>query len=94
ETPWASGKFEPAETDAVRRMIEVCELSEEIENWPKSESADDARWQAALQARGITEADADRHLEGPWMIQTPDGTQHELPSPPVFDRQGFITWRW
>ncbi|MDQ3814542.1 MAG: hypothetical protein M3347_11400, partial [Armatimonadota bacterium] len=94
ETPWAVGQLEAADQNHLRPMIEVCELSAEIESWPDLDSRkDEARWQAALDSRGITEADFDQHSNGPWIIETPDGLQHEI-FLPVFDRQGFVTWRW
>ena len=94
ETPWAVGKFEAADESQLRPMIEVCELSEEIESWPDlASNEDDVRWQAALDKRGITEADLDRHSSGLWVIETQDGMRHEI-FLPVFDRKGFVTWRW
>jgi hypothetical protein len=95
ETPWAEGKFEATNEEHLRSMIEVCELLAEIESWPDLDSReeDDERWQAAMIRRGITEADLDRHSDGSWMIETQDGTKHEI-SLPVFDRKGFVTWRW
>ena len=95
ETPWAAGQFAAVNENHLRSLIEVCELSEEIESWPDlvSREEDDERWRAAMDRRGITEADADQHLNGPWIIETQDGTRHEIFSP-VFDRKGFVTWRW
>lgn len=96
ETPWASGTFVALDPEALRRWIAVCELQEACESWPDEPDLDpdEQRWQAELAARGIEQADSDQFAEGPWRIQSQDGSLHELPAPPVFDRQGFLTWRW
>ena len=95
ETPWAVGRFEAADQHALRSMIQVCALRDDCESWPDlaSREDDDARWQAALERRGITQADLDRHSSGTWTIETPDGNQHEI-FLPFFDEDGFVTWRW
>lgn len=96
ETPWASGRFEPTDADQHRRWVEACELETEIETWPEDDTpaAEEARWQAALIRRGITQADLDSRSRGPWQIEAPAGSKAQILSPPCFDRQGFVTWRW
>lgn len=95
ETPWAEGRIEAVDQHALRAMITVCALLQDSQSWPDLASSedDDARWEAAMDRLGITQADLDRHSSGPWMIETPDGSRHDI-SMPFFDAQGFVTWRW
>jgi hypothetical protein len=95
ETPWAEGWFEAVDQHALRAMIAACELLRDSQSWPDLASSedDDARWEAAMERGGITEADLDRHRDGPWMIEMPDGSRHEI-FLPIFDAEGFVTWRW
>ena len=95
ETPWAVGRFKAADSRRLQAMIAVCELQDEVERWPDtiSDEADEARWRASLERRGLTEEDLEEHAGGDWVIQKKDGTRHEI-VPPLFDAQGFITWLW
>jgi hypothetical protein len=94
DQPWAMGLLQPIDVGAHRRMIELCELMQEIESWPDAPlEEDDRRWRAALEARGLTDPDVDAYDSGPWVVRTADGELHPVWRP-EFDRRGFLTWRW
>jgi hypothetical protein len=95
DQPWAMGRFDPLDAEWRQRMVAVCKHNHEVFSWPQSASraADDARWEAALARRGITDADLALHGEGRWSLRLGDGTLYPIDFPD-FDAEGFVTWRW
>lgn len=96
ETPWASGLFEAADPRAGLRLIQICTFYTDLEDWPDLDcpAAEDQRWENTLIEYGLTQADLDFYNTATWLIQAADLQEYTLPAPPVFDAQGFMTWRW
>jgi hypothetical protein len=95
DTPWAVGQIRAVDANRLCSMIKVCELLAEVQSWPDlvSVARDDERWQAALVSRGLTQSGLEQYSSGLWVIETQDRIKQEI-SLPVFDKEGFLTWRW
>jgi hypothetical protein len=93
DQPWAMGRFEPADVEMHRRLVESCELAAEIEQWPDlAADEDERRWNEALERRGLVHGDTGRLHDGRWTIRLDAGEREVFPA--EFDRAAFVTWRW
>ena len=96
ETPWASGRFEASDPRVGLRLIQICHFYAQVEDWTELDfpAAEEQRWQTALIEYGLSQSDLDLYNSAIWLIQAADLQEYTLPAPPVFDAQGFMTWRW
>jgi hypothetical protein len=94
DQPWAMGRIEAFDAAAHHRMVELCALRAEVEEWAELPLVEDERrWGESLPARGLSAADAARYESGSWVIRLIDGQEREIHMP-EFDPEGFVTWRW
>ena len=94
-TPWAEGKIEPIDREHHARLVIATEFLDWLEEQPDAptDEEDEAIYDQELERRGITEEDVESISRGPWTIIPKDGEEQRIHWP-MFDRDGFITWRW
>ncbi len=93
ETPWACGLLEPRDSALHSRFIQVCEYLNALEDISEDLSEDDTISNQELTKRGISDDDVEIYFNGEWAIATQNGEIYPI-TPPQFDPNGFLTWRW
>lgn len=93
ETPWACGLVQLREQGIQHRFIQVCEYLDDLERVVDKPLEDDLSIEEELTRRKITNDDVELYFDGEWAIATQTGEVYPI-TPPQFDAQGFLTWRW
>jgi hypothetical protein len=94
ETPWSSAKLIAADPAVAARLVRICAFQAWCEAAPDTlaKDEDDRRYRDELAARCLDEAMLDAYW-GEWLVQLPSGERRSV-SPPQFEDDGYVTWRW
>jgi hypothetical protein len=94
DTPWASAYLEAVDPAAQARCEDVTAFRSWVETEPDDLPDDESerRYEDALAARGLTEADLD-WCDARWTIVTADGEAHATYAL-HFPLPGVVSWRW